>query len=100
MVHSDGKAAGSLPMPIVALLDEQYHLIRPEFRGTTKWYELSHDRLVLPILTSNARWRQAREGGEMIASMEERARAWKSAGASASGLLMARELAQVERWRA
>lgn len=38
---------------------ESAHMIRGEERRGIKWYELSHDRLVTPILRNNARWDQA-----------------------------------------
>ena len=32
---------------------DQAHIIREERRGSGRWYELSHDRFIDPILTSN-----------------------------------------------
>ncbi|CAG0931851.1 putative serine/threonine-protein kinase PkwA [Thermoflexales bacterium] len=42
----------------VDVLDRQ-HLIRAEARAGAYWYELAHDRLVEPIVTSNAAYDQA-----------------------------------------
>jgi tetratricopeptide (TPR) repeat protein len=35
---------------------ENLHLIRGELRGNTRWYELTHDRLITPIRRSNRLW--------------------------------------------
>ena len=43
----------------VAELEHQ-HLIRAEWRAGADWYELTHDRLIEPILSSNARHRAER----------------------------------------
>jgi WD40 repeat protein len=48
-----------LPNEAVDVLDRQ-HLIRSESRAGAYWYELAHDRLVEPIVNSNAAWEQAR----------------------------------------
>jgi hypothetical protein len=39
-------------------LIEARHLIRADVRAGAHWYEISHDRLVEPILRSNAEWEQ------------------------------------------
>src|SRR5262249_51782329 len=39
---------------------ERRHVVREEFRAGTTWYELTHDRLIEPIRTSNARRRSRR----------------------------------------
>ncbi|HSD85532.1 MAG TPA: hypothetical protein VLG46_16850, partial [Anaerolineae bacterium] len=48
---------GGLPNPVVDLI-ETHHLIRADVRAGARWYEISHDRLVEPILHSNADWEQ------------------------------------------
>jgi hypothetical protein len=40
----------------VGLLDEGY-LIRTDLRGQSTWYELTHDRLIRAVQTSNEMWR-------------------------------------------
>lgn len=47
---------------------ESNHLVRAEIRGQDKWYELSHDRLIEPILTSNTAWR-VRQRAFRVASL-------------------------------
>jgi hypothetical protein len=55
-----GKAeTNGLPNKAVDALERQ-HLIRSETRAGAEWYELVHDRLVAPIVISNAAWVQAR----------------------------------------
>jgi hypothetical protein len=46
------------PQEVVRQLEDGY-LIRGDVRGSSTWYELAHDRLVGPVLTSNETWRQA-----------------------------------------
>jgi WD40 repeat protein len=40
----------------LAVLDKAF-LIRSEPRGGAFWYELAHDRLIVPVLKNNERWR-------------------------------------------
>lgn len=51
-----GETAG-LPNAAVVVLDKQ-HIIRSETRAGARWYELSHDRLVEPIVKSNRVWKE------------------------------------------
>ena len=38
-----------------------YHIVRKEERSGAKWYELTHDRLIKPIMNSNKKWKNALE---------------------------------------
>ncbi|MCP4363164.1 MAG: hypothetical protein GY796_34620 [Chloroflexi bacterium] len=40
---------------------ENMHIIRGEFRAGSRWYELTHDRLIDPIQTSNQQWQYDRQ---------------------------------------
>jgi WD40 repeat protein len=51
---------GGLPNPVVDLLEAR-HLIRADVRAGARWYEISHDRLVEPIVRSNAEWEQTEQ---------------------------------------
>jgi hypothetical protein len=51
---------GGLPNAAVDRL-EGLHIIRAEARAGARWYELSHDRLVEPVLQSNRAWEEARQ---------------------------------------
>jgi hypothetical protein len=49
MVHLAGDNVGMLPIGVVtALVDE--HFLRGEARAAGHWYEISHDRLIAPVL--------------------------------------------------
>jgi hypothetical protein len=58
LVYQDKSAVttGGLPNAAVDVLDKQHHVIRPIRRGNDDWYELSHDRLIGPILKANETW--------------------------------------------
>ena len=75
-----------LPNAAVDVLERQ-HLIRAEVRAGAYWYELAHDRLVDPIVNSNAAWEQAR-----MTSLRITAQKWqesKSADLMYSGSVLA-----------
>ncbi len=59
LVMRGANDTGDLPNSVVDLLEAQ-HLIRSDVRAGAHWYELAHDRLVDPIVASNAAWEQAR----------------------------------------
>ena len=40
---------------------EQQRIIRVDARAGARWYEICHDRLTSPIITSNRAWEAARE---------------------------------------
>jgi WD40 repeat protein len=49
-----------MPNEAVDILEKR-HLIRADVRAGARWYELSHDRLVEPILQANSDWEMARQ---------------------------------------
>jgi hypothetical protein len=51
-------------------------------RAGTVWYELSHDRLVEPVLSDNAAWRRTH-----LADWQNRAEEWRRSGKDRSLLL-------------
>ena len=59
---------------------EAAHLIGSDVRAGARWYEISHDRLVDPILRSNRAWEQARQTPLRLTAQQ-----WKQTGQS--GLL-------------
>jgi len=65
---------GGLPNPVVDLVETQ-HLIRADVRAGARWYEISHDRLVEPILRSNAEWEQTGQS-----SLHRAAQRWLDSG--------------------
>ncbi len=71
-------------------------LVRREQRLSDSWIELSHDRLIEPILRSNDAWRQTNAAG-----FQKKMREWLSQRRSNSRLLLgAFELREAERWAA
>lgn len=44
---------------------ENMHIIRGEFRAGSRWYELTHDRLIEPIQQSNRKWYDARQSARI-----------------------------------
>ncbi len=54
---------------------ESAHLISSDVRAGARWYEISHDRLVDPILHSNRAWEQARQ-----TTLRLTAQQWKQTG--------------------
>jgi tetratricopeptide (TPR) repeat protein len=90
--HTEG-----LPNEAVDVLD-QAHIIREERRGSGRWYELSHDRFIDPILTSNKEWLVQYSGAAKVRQwLEERAARWNKTQ-DESVLLSENELSEAERW--
>ena len=46
-----------IPSSVIDILESKY-LIRAEMRSGSKWYELTHDRLIGPIKASNQNWKE------------------------------------------
>ena len=49
MVHRAGTNIGRLPSTVVDSLVD-HHFLRAEIRAGARWYEISHDRLIAPVL--------------------------------------------------
>ena len=74
---------------------ERCHLIRGEWRGGARWYELTHDRFIEPIRRARVVWLTERAGAEQTRQiLEARAQEWRSGGP----LLNGAELLEAERW--
>ncbi len=52
MVYRAQESTGGVPNAAIDVL-ENMHLIRAEWRAGARWYELTHDRFIKPILSSN-----------------------------------------------
>ena len=61
IVHQSGDYTAGMTNNVVRILDKKYYLIRPEWRSGAIWYELTHDRLIKPIIDSNKEWQNERE---------------------------------------
>jgi hypothetical protein len=55
-VHRGHKWTSGIPNQVLDFLDEK-HLIRAEAHFGGLWYELTHDRMIKPLLDSNIKWR-------------------------------------------
>ncbi|GLZ31683.1 hypothetical protein Lesp02_38710 [Lentzea sp. NBRC 105346] len=67
---------------------EDAYLIRSDTRGGTKWYELSHDRLVAAVLENNRAWQLQNLDSWQVAAYE-----WKRRGRQVKFLLPKAKLA-------
>lgn len=78
-VYQGPEETAGLPNEAVRQLADHY-LLRSELRAGGAWFELVHDRLVSPILQSNAAWREAQ--GPVLKAAE----AWQRANRPDEGL--------------
>lgn len=60
------KQTGGMPNNTVVVPLELVQLIKGEWRAGARWYELSHDRFIDPILTSNQKWLEGQSVTEQI----------------------------------
>lgn len=72
-----GRSAGLDNRVVLQLLDS--YLVRSEQRAGGTWFELSHDRLVEPVLADNLEWEQAN-----LHPLQVQARLWDRAAATAA----------------
>src|SRR4051812_29919923 len=56
-VVGTGERVAGMPQPAIAELESR-HLVRAEWRAGARWFELTHDSLIRPIVTSNAALRR------------------------------------------
>ena len=87
---------GKLPNDVVDLLESR-HLIHGEDRGGARWYELSHDRFLMPIINANLRWQRTIPTQAIYVELHDRAAAWDAAPYESKASLL---LNQVELARA
>ena len=55
-VHRGLSSSEGIPNKVLDSLESSY-LIRGEVRSGAKWYELTHDRLIKPLINSNIKWK-------------------------------------------
>lgn len=85
------ETTGSIPNTAVDFLESR-HIIRAEFRAGARWYELTHDRLVEPILASNQKWMEA------LSPLQQHAALWNDQGGNETWLFSDQALIEVEQW--
>lgn len=66
---------------------EDAHIIRAEKRAGATWFELAHDRLIVPVRRSNAAWYQNK-----LSIFQRQAVLWSQQGRSEGLLLRGKEL--------
>jgi YVTN family beta-propeller protein len=60
MVHRGQNTTEGIDNNVIDWLERKY-LIRKEHRSGASWYELTHDRLIKPITSSNAKWKDVND---------------------------------------
>ena len=88
---TEGPTSGDAGSEVLDELESVHHLIRSESRASRTWYELSHDRLVDPIVEDNERVDRS------LAPWLREAKKWADE-APESGLLTGSLLVDAERW--
>ncbi|HSK65678.1 MAG TPA: hypothetical protein VK888_02020, partial [Anaerolineales bacterium] len=71
----------------------QSDLVRAEQRGGATWYELTHDRLVEPILASNKKWFELN-----LSPLQRQALLWEDQGRNDNWLLRDQAYTEVQPW--
>jgi WD40 repeat protein len=82
---------GGIPNSAVDFLEGR-HIIRAEFRAGARWYELTHDRMVEPILASNKEW-----FSKNTSLLQQQTALWIQQGRGDGLLLQGAELRAVEK---
>lgn len=86
-----GQSAG-LPNALIEKLSSSY-LVRTEQRAGSNWFELSHDRLVMPVQNDNQTWEEAH-----LHPLQVQAKLWEGGRRSQALLLGAEALAGALAW--
>lgn len=81
-----------LPNRVIEAL-VQVHLVRPEQRRGLTWFELAHDRLIVPIVENNTAWME-----NQLNQFQKQAMLWASQGRSSGAVVGAAALLQAEQW--
>lgn len=76
---------------VKALVDA--YLVRREERRTSLWYELAHDRLIVPVKGDNAKWFY-----ERASHLQRQAESWVSSGRPEGMLFRGGTLKDAQRW--
>ena len=69
------------------------HLLRTKSRRGAVWYELAHDRLINPVLASNAEWTSTN-----LSPLQVTAGLWVRQGRPSRLLMSGAALAEAQRW--
>lgn len=91
MVLLERETIGPVAAAVRPMVDA--HLLRLERRSGATYVELSHDRLVEPVRTDNARWREAH-----LTVLQRQAALWQQESRPDGLLLSGERLVEAERW--
>ena len=91
-VRQEAGTSAGLENPRILRLLESF-LVRVEQRAGTHWFELSHDRLVEPVLLDNQQWEQAN-----LHPLQVQAKLWEDSRRPGALLLGAEALLDAEAW--
>ncbi len=83
---------GAHGLDVLDALEDAY-LIRADSRRGVKWYELTHDRMIAPVLEGNAAWREA-----SLSPLQKRAVEWDAKDRPDGLLVTGGILAEGESW--
>ena len=90
VLEEPGQTSANLENRVIRALSD---LVRAEQRGGAVFYELTHDRLVEPIIESNRKWFD-----EHLSPLQKQAALWDKQGRTDSWLLSDQALVEVEAW--
>ncbi len=83
---------GNRSLDVLKALEDSY-LIRAEDRRGVQWYELTHDRMIAPVIEGNAEWREAR-----LSPLQKRAAEWEASKRPEGMLVGGDVLTEAEAW--
>lgn len=72
---------------------ERTYLIRSEKRGGSTWFELAHDRLIIPVRENNRVWLE-----QHLSILQRAADVWNEQGRSDGLLLFGQDYLKAEEW--
>ncbi|HET9591097.1 MAG TPA: hypothetical protein VFO91_20090 [Anaerolineales bacterium] len=91
VAQEPGGTSGGLDDDVVQEFVKRGDLVRAETRGSVTFYELTHDRLIEPILADNRKWEE-----EHTSVLQRQAALWDQQGRSEGLLLRGQDLANIE----
>ena len=94
VVFREPEQTAGIPNYAVDVLSDRRHIIRGEWRGGARWYELGHDRFIEPIRRSNDAWRKRQQADNPLVQAE----LWQRRDRDSSVLLRGKRLSEAEAW--
>ena len=91
VMRETGRRSAGIRDDVIQAL--QSDLVRAENRGGAIWYELTHDRLVSPILENNKAW-----FNENLSPLQRQAALWKDQGQNETWLFSDQAFVEVQEW--